>query len=167
VKSLRTTPGSFLPAAGLLGAVLALIAGILGMHIMSGTHTAHTAAALITDAGVGTVEAAAASEGDPGHAHHRSGSVEPRLTAAPGLVQGSGGVEAGSAQCSSSGSCSDQHAATTTCTPSLGTGTLSAPAPESATHLPATLQGAAGTPRVTWSYRPGCPSPGELSISRT
>ncbi|WP_120520219.1 hypothetical protein [Arthrobacter celericrescens] len=168
MKPLRTPFGAFLPAAGLLGVVLALIAGILGMHIMSGAHAAHTAA-VIKDAG--TVDAATA-EGDPGHAHHGSGLPEPRFTeaapgAAPGAAQGAAGaVDSGTTQCSCSGSCSDQHAATA-CTPSLGTGTLSAPAPENGAHVPAPLQSGADAPRVAWTYRPGSPSPGELSISRT
>jgi hypothetical protein len=136
------------------------------MHIMSGTHTMHTEAAVMMEPS--TAEAAIiVSEGDPGHARHGSGPLKLRLTAAAQAgVRGTGGAH-GSSRCTCPGRCIDLHATAAACTPSLGTGSLNAPAPESGKHLPAPLRIAARTARSTWSYRPGSPSPGELSISRT
>ncbi|MFK0002354.1 DUF6153 family protein [Paenarthrobacter sp. NPDC090520] len=120
---------SFLRTAGLLSAVFALIAGILGMHVMTGTHSLHATAAAT-------------------HAKHA--------------------VEAPSAEhCSCATDCTDQHVKTVSCTPTVATGALAAPAPDSSAALPVTLQPVAFASGKVWQYRPDGPSPGDLSISRT
>ena len=128
MDALRALTRSSLREASLLAAVFALIAGILGMHVMTGTHSAHATAAAT-------------------HSQHASAEV--------------------SAHCSCAGDCGDQHAASLTCTPSLAAGVLAAPAPDTITVLPATLQPADFTSASVWQYRPAGPSPGDLSISRT
>ncbi|MFJ4171457.1 DUF6153 family protein [Paenarthrobacter sp. NPDC089714] len=120
---------SFLRTAGLLSAVFALIAGILGMHVMTGTHSLHATAAA------------------PHTAH---------------------AVEAPSAEhCSCATACTDQHVNNVSCTPTVATGALAAPAPDNSTALPARLQPVAFASAKVWQYRPDGPSPGDLSISRT
>lgn len=138
--ALRAMTSSFLCAAGLLLAVFALIVGILGMHVMTGTHSAHATAAATP-----STKATAIST----HAEHAMNDV------------------AASAHCSCASVCTDQHATSVTCTPSVSTGVLAAPAADTSAPLTATLQAVAGTAVASWMYRPGGPSPGELSISRT
>lgn len=53
------------------------------------------------------------------------------------------------------------------CIPSVKTGSLSAPHPGAAGFGIISHAGAAGAAGGGWSYQPGSPSPGELSISRT
>lgn len=140
--------------AGLLAVVLALIAGVLGMHIvMSGGHTSQ-ASTSITTASL----AESAAHGTPGG----HGSHAPTSSAAPGT----GTV--GQAQCSCSGNCPSEHVMASSCIPSLATGSLTAPLPDTTTAAPAPTVTALQAQACTrWSYRPGSPSPGELSISRT
>lgn len=143
---------TFLRRAGLFGAVLALIAGIFGMHVMTTNHMPAMAAAA-------------------GSAHHESsdaGHVE-HLAATPNLDM-SGfqpGSDPGAAQCSASGSCTSVHAMTGACTPSAKIGSLQAPMPGTWVIARAPLTGATTETPANWSYLPGSPSPGELCISRT
>lgn len=147
----RTITRFFL-RAGLLSAVLALIAGLLGMHIMIGPHSLH--APVMTTAAARAVPAT----GDAAaHASH---------TGAAPSVSGDTGM-APLVQCSCSGNCSTAHAAGSSCIPSVGTGGLAAPLRDSTTTAPSTFQIEAGSSGTLWSYQPGSPSPGELSISRT
>lgn len=130
---------TFLYRVGLFAGILSVIAGILGMHVLTGTHSMHsspsiTAAAALTPSG-----------------HHSSQQDD------------AGALE----QCSCSGNCADGHSRAVACTPSAKTGSLSAPLPGT-TVIGATSGGTADrTTPWLWSYRPGSPSPGELSISRT
>ena len=152
----NTAAITFLRRAGLFGAVLALIAGIFGMHVMTGNHALHSP----------SMEAAA------GSAHHESsvaGHAGGHLPASsaldiPGFQTGSG-VDV--VQCSDSGNCTSMQAMAASCTPSAKSGSLAAP-------LPGTwvISRSADTRALTdtsagWSYLPGSPSPGELCISRT
>lgn len=154
-----TAPGhsratAFLRRTGLLAGVLAIIAGILGMHIMTSTHTMHAPTALTGSAG-GTVHAQpAAADGHAGHPAVR------RTTE----VRDKGAASAES--CSCPGTCSMQ-AMSVSCVPSAKSGSLAAPLP--GTRGVAVNVNAGVTDAATghWSYLPGSPSPGELSISRT
>ncbi|NHW48600.1 hypothetical protein HAV21_17140 [Paenarthrobacter sp. MSM-2-10-13] len=166
----RTMMSSALLTASLLTAVLALITGILGMHVMTGTHSAHTAAMVSVGMTDTTGSYPAMSEhptpGLPvsGHASH---SVSP--SSGPAALQKLSAVNAAPspAQCSCSGNCSSQHSMSASCIPTVATGALAAPVPDDTVSI--TAQSAASTiaAPVPWSYRPGSPSPGELSISRT
>ena len=138
--------------AGLLTAVLALIAGLLGMHIMFGPHSLH--APVMT-----TVAAAAVPAAGDAAAHAGHTGTAPSVSGDTGMAP--------LVQCSCSGNCSTAHVAGGSCIPSVGTGGLAAPLRDSTTTAPSTFQFQAESSGTLWSYRPGSPSPGELSISRT
>lgn len=161
----RTITGSALLTASLLAAVLALITGILGMHVMTGTHsTAHSVAMVsagTTDT-TGPVPSTPGSEAS-GHAGHLAAS--PQRAALQELSLGNG---AGSAtQCSCSGNCSSQHSMSASCIPTVATAGVAAPVPDDTVSITGQSATSITTAYVRWSYRPGSPSPGELSISRT
>ena len=145
----------FFLRAGLLAATLALIAGLLGMHIMIGPHSLHVG--VITTAADSAPTAVAATGDAAAHTGHM------------GAAQSMGG-ESGTvplAQCSCSGNCPTAHVAGGSCIPSVGTGGLAAPLRDNTTTAPSTFQFQAESSGTLWSYLPGSPSPGELSISRT
>lgn len=150
----RTTSGSVLLSAGLLAAVLALIAGILGMHVMTGSHSAHAAT---------TAPGAPTSAAGTGHTDHAPTAAEIAVVQDPGVV----GDAVSPAQCSCSGNCSSQHAMAASCIPSVAPAGLTAPLPDNTVSITVPSPNSAAASRVPWSYRPGSPSPGELSISRT
>ncbi|MFJ4228546.1 hypothetical protein ACIPYV_13380 [Paenarthrobacter nicotinovorans] len=142
--------------AGLLTVVLALIAGVLGMHIvMNGAHTMHQtfaagsaagATAVVNDTGAG--DHAAAHQGNSLSHAARTGSAPP-------------------AHCSCFGNCKGEHVMARSCIPSAATSSLTAPLPDSAAAIPATLRSLAVQAMTAWSYLPDSPTPGDLSISRT
>jgi hypothetical protein len=146
---------TFLRRAGLFGTVLALIAGIFGMHVMTSTHELHPPA---------MAAAASSSHHDSsgtGHMEQLPGSSNPDM---PGVQTGSAPV---AVQCSDSGNCSSMHAMTAACTPSAKSGSLTAPLPGTWVMARTTLTGTLTEASTGWSYLPGSPSPGELCISRT
>lgn len=157
----RTMTGSALLTAALLTGVLALITGILGMHVTAGPNSAHSAVAV--SSGLSAATGATSGGEASGHVGHPATTPDPA-----GLQELSGSNGAASpAQCSCSGDCSSQHSMSASCIPSVTAGGLAAPVPDDTVSI--TGQSAASTTaaRVPWSYRPGGPSPGELSISRT
>ncbi|WP_017197945.1 DUF6153 family protein [Arthrobacter sp. M2012083] len=159
----RTMAGSALLTTALLTAVLAIIAGILGMHVLAGTHSAHssvTASAGMPDT-AGQALSGSGSQAS-GHGAHLAASREDALQELPP----SSGA-ASFAQCSCSGNCSSQHSVNVACIPSVATGGLAAPAPTEALSITGQSAASTSTALAPWSYRPGSPSPGELSISRT
>lgn len=148
---------SFLRRAGLLATVLALIAGIFGMHVMTATHAMHSPA---------TAAAAVSVHHESSRAGH-TGEHDPGPSAAsdmPGALD-----EAGTrtAQCSGSGNCASMQPMTAACTPSAKTGSLAAPLPGAGIIARNVTSGTLATISARWSYLPGSPSPGELCISRT
>lgn len=160
----RTMAGSALLTASLLATILAIIAGILGMHVMTGTHSAHSTA--VVSAGMtDTSPPPTSTPGSEasGHAGHLVSSPQP--TALQELSASN--EEASAAQCSCSGNCSNEHSMSASCIPTVATGGLAAPAPDDAVSITAQSAATTITARVPWSYRPGSPSPGDLSISRT
>jgi hypothetical protein len=147
---------ALLRRAGLFTAVLALIAGIFGMHVMTATHAMHspaTAAATVS-------------------AHHhsspagRTGEHAPGPASAPAMLAAQGDESTRTAQCTESGSCTGMQAMTGSCTPSAKTGSLAAPLP-GAGIIGRNITGTLIAISAQWSYRPGSASPGELCISRT
>ncbi|WP_445156136.1 DUF6153 family protein [Arthrobacter sp. Hor0625] len=127
--------------AAVLAAVVAVLAGIFGMHVL--------AAPLGAAAGHGTDAHAAASHHSPQHGP----------AAAPETPDPS--------SCACGAGCDDQHSAHAACTPAPSATSLSAPPPGSA-QLSAPRSSASGTARdIAYSYLPATPTPGELSISRT
>lgn len=148
---------AFIRSAGLFATVLALIAGIFGMHVMTATHTMHSPAA------------AAATVSD----HHESSRAGHTGEHPPGPLSGPGmpaaQVEAGAptVQCTDSDNCTSMQSMTAACTPSAKTGSLAAPLPGTGIIARNTNAGTPGSISARWSYLPGSPSPGELCISRT
>lgn len=149
---------AFLRRAGLLAGILAVLAGILGMHVITGSHSTHSPAALT--AATGAVHT---------HSEATGGHAEPGITGTSPAHHSSGGHTAPSVvveQCSCSASCA-MHTMTLSCTPSGKTGSLSVPLPGTAVFGVISSATAPEAVPGSYSYRPGSPSPGELSISRT
>ncbi|NQD89691.1 hypothetical protein HP499_18060 [Paenarthrobacter sp. CM16] len=159
----RTIAGSALLTGTLLAAVLAIITGILGMHVMTGTHSAHSAMTIPSQTPIIATGVLSTSGSPSDHAGHRSSTsgvaVLQALTPAYGATF--------PAQCSCSGNCSSEHSMTAVCIPSAASGVLAAPVPAEAPSITAPSPASTFMVWCLWSYRPGGPSPGELSISRT
>lgn len=146
----------FLRRAGLFAAVLALIAGIFGMHVMTATHAAHSSAM------AGAVGAQHGSSPAGHTVDHASGP-----SSAPDMPGAHGQADTRSVQCADSGACAGMQPMTASCTPSAKTGSLSAPLPGTGVIARDTNTGSPATISARWSYLPVSPSPGELCISRT
>jgi hypothetical protein len=131
----------------LLAGLLAVIAGILGMHVMTGNHAAHSHQSLAT--------ASAPAVAAPDHAEHDAAVVPPATD------------DDATAQCSCSGSCSGMQAMGAPCTPSAKTASFTAPPPGDAGLAVNDRAGFNPAAPAAYSYLPGSPSPGDLSISRT
>lgn len=157
----RTITGSALLTASLLAAVLALITGILGMHVMTGTHSAAMVSAGTPDPR-GPAPLTPGSEAS-GHAGHLAASPQPAELQELSLASGAGSAT----QCSCSGNCSSQHSMSASCIPTTATGGLAAPVSDDTVAFTGRSAASTFSAHLRWSYRPGSPSPGELSISRT
>lgn len=149
--------GAFLRRAGLVAAVLAIIAGIFGMHVLTGTHAMH----FPDTAGTAMSTHHAATSAD--HTGHPAAAAD--------LVHYGASADQSMAgttvkPCSDSGDCTSMQAMTTACTPSATTASMAAP-PPGTNVLGNSNNTAAGAVTGQWSYLPGSPSPCELSISRT
>lgn len=160
-----TCTAALLRRAGLLAGLLAVIAGIFGMHVITGTPGEHSPAAA-SPVSHGPHPATAA--GNPvlhpvshsPQSHPAGGLNEPPAPSGP------------DATAQQMRSCSDSgtgvHAMGGSCIPSAKTGSLSAPSPGTTTVAGTIPPGSpAGYGHACWSFHPGTPSPGELSISRT
>ncbi|MCQ6271179.1 hypothetical protein M8J71_11865 [Pseudarthrobacter sp. R1] len=139
---------AFFLRAGFLTAALAIIAGIFGMHIMTGVLPMSAPAAQSTV----HLESLPA-----GHSHPPGASTDGAVVAQ---------AAAGSSSCAPAGSCHEMSAGGNACVLSPGNTSLSAPAPGTAPDaLP--VFGAAAAASTHYSYSPASPSPGDLCISRT
>jgi hypothetical protein len=146
---------AFLRRAGLVAAVLAIIAGVFGMHVLTATHAMHSPASATAAA---EPHATAVSPDHSGHSvafSHQGRSLEQDR---PGAVVG---------QCSGSGGCTSMDAMTVACTPSAKTASMAAPPPGTLVLGISNNTAPAGAVTGQRSYLPGSPSPCELSISRT
>lgn len=142
---------AFLLRAGLLTAALAIMAGIFGMHIMTGAHSMPTSSTGATMAQLVMTP--------PAHVSHAP-IPSSDLTADAEPVSGSPSL------CAPASPCPEMSAMDAACVLSLGNTPFSAPLPGTA---PIALPDLAGAVAVSTSYyySPGSPSPGELCISRT
>lgn len=122
---------------------LALMAGILGMHVM----------ALEPMDGHGTpAEASAAVHSAAMPDHNHGGQQQPGTSLDD--------------QCTGQHGGAGMHTMDPSCTPAAKTASLEAPPPGTGFAVATPPSGGFLTaPR--WSYRPGSPSPGDLCISRT
>jgi hypothetical protein len=146
---------AFLRRAGLVAAVLAIIAGIFGMHVLTATHAMHTPASATAATGP---HARTVSPDHAGHIAAVSDHGVPVEQDRPGAVVG---------QCSGSGDCTSMDAMTVACTPSAKTASMAAPPPGTLVLGISNNTAPSGAVTGQWSYLPGSPSPCELSISRT
>ncbi|WP_332602099.1 hypothetical protein [Arthrobacter sp. S2(2024)] len=133
---------AFLLRTGLLAGLLAIIGGIVGMHVMAGGHSMHATPAMGQSAVVGP-----ATVIGPSH-----------------IVQHADSSPAQS--CASPGTCTTMSALHAVCVPAPGHNTLTAPLPGVPPYANAGTS-EAGTLVSGYSHRPGSPSPGDLCISRT
>jgi hypothetical protein len=148
---------AFLRRTGLFAAVLALIAGIFGMHVMTATHAMHSPA---------TAAAAVSAQHESSPAGH-TGEHSPGPSSASDMPEAEGEAGTRTVQCTDSGNCTNMQAMTAACTPSAKTGSLAAPLPGTGIIARNINTGTLATISARRSYRPGSPSPGELCISRT
>ena len=141
-KTAQHTPGVTLLRVALLAAIAAVIAGLLGMHVLS---SVHGASATTGHPAVESQTTAAAGQPAP-EAHHETPTP-------PSCVCGGG--------------CGEQHAAHPSCTPAAPTASPSAPPPGTTLLTVLPRSGAEPDRLPAYSYRPATPTPSELSISRT
>ena len=134
---------SLLRRAALFAGVLAVIAGIFGMHVMTASHASH--------AGAGHTHASTAHASTT----HSSGLGHPAAGAVVVLSAGAVCAE----------TCPGAEEAGASCVPSAAAGSFSVVAPPA----PVMHQGPAGAAVTAagYSYLPSGPTPCELSISRT
>lgn len=139
----RRRPAGLIGRAGLLTGILAIVAGILGMHTLSGNHAAHTLGAAPPPSSVAV----------PAGGHIHSGHSAPDPSAASAVA------------CTGSLDGLPQPGAG--CTPLAKAGSLAAPEPGSTGQwADAQFSSGAAAPR-SYDYLPDGPCPGDLSISRT
>ncbi|MCB5282253.1 MULTISPECIES: hypothetical protein [unclassified Arthrobacter] len=145
---------AFLRRACLLAGMLAVIAGILGMHIMIGTHVMPApsavpgttmAMAAQTSAAVAPVPVGAAAQDTPAFQDAAFISGPP---------------------CADAGACAMMSAMDAACISFPGNPPLAAPVPGT-NPFAATVPAAWSDGFATYPYLPGSPSPDQLSISRT
>lgn len=165
----RALAPAFLRRAGMFSLVLALIAGIFGMHVINGHHNMHGPATPVTAASAG-------------HTHHSHPDGEAARGVSPaaahafafaGAHMSAGAHTFAGAHMSAAAGCPDgdccgTQTMTVSCTPSGKTGTLAAPAPGTAVFAAAAVRAGPADPVTGRSaHRPDTPSPCALSISRT
>jgi hypothetical protein len=170
--------------AGLLAAVLAIVAGIFGMHVMT-AHSSHAGHAAVVQPQAAQPAAAQLPGGHPaGDAavvHSLAGGTGGHpavghLAGHPAVEQGSGqahgaaaGYQAARATFSAAESCSSgcpgAQEAGAPCIPLAKTASLAVVPPQAGTAGPAPTAIARGA--VGYSYIPASPTPCDLSISRT
>ncbi|MET3172761.1 UNVERIFIED_ORG: hypothetical protein ABIB52_000589 [Arthrobacter sp. UYCu721] len=149
--SVRVT--AFLTRAALLTGFLAIVAGILGMHIMTGAHAMPTATP-------GMDTAAQQVQNPVNHPGHGPAQSPTASAAGPGMLAGS------ASSCADAAGCQSMSAMDAVCVPSPANPSLSAPLPGTAPLLaPERTALAAGS--ISYSFLPVSPSPGDLCISRT
>lgn len=148
---------AFLLRAGFLTAALTIIAGIFGMHIMTGAH--HMGAAHTMPAA--TAQSTMHLESLPAHHAHPPGSSRERAA----VIQAATGFSS-SSPCAPASSCPEMSAGGNTCVLSPGKTSLTAPDPGTAPYALPDLSAAAAA-STNYSYSPDSPSPGDLCISRT
>lgn len=138
--------------AGLLAAVLAIVAGIFGMHVMA-AHSSHAGHPAVVQP-----QAADPAAGHPAAGHTHTGDTA-------GHPAGHAAVANFSAAESCSSGCPGAQEAGAPCIPLAKTASFAVVPPQAGTAGPAPTATARGT--VGYSYIPSSPTPCDLSISRT
>jgi hypothetical protein len=159
----------------LLVGLLAVVAGFLGMHIMTGMHGAHAMTAVTSStepAGPSSQTAHSPASHSGAHAlsagitAHDSMAPPSATPPGPGLTGNSRTAEP-SAPCVCQSSCTDPASMHSACVPSAAVTSLAAPPPGAAPTSIHTPDPRGNDAARTYSYLPASPSPGDLSISRT
>lgn len=141
---------AILRRAWLLAGTLAVIAGLLGMHVLTAGHASHGAASHV--AAAGTTAVAHSAVGD--HAG-RAGHPAAASTDVPALAPAACGD-----------SCPGAQESGAPCVPSAP-GSPVTVSPPQATLAVLPLLPVAGSPGPAYDYLPPSPTPCDLSISRT
>lgn len=164
--------GVGLTRLGLLVGILAIIAGIFGMHVITATHAGHASAAVTSTSGVnpdgGSQAGASAAAASPDHSSHRQAAT-PAPDAHPVLVpRAAHSALTVPPVCSGSRHDAPGMAAMAAgCVLAPGNTSLTAPLPGTARLVSGNGPQLPGNSPWPSSYVPSSPSPGELSISRT
>lgn len=161
---LGQTPG-FLRRAGIVAGLLALLAGIFGMHLMAGPH-AMAASGAAPAAELRLVRTPAGSHTGHDAGATLSAAVESPSPAAPHPT--ASGRESGcqEASCDGPGVCAEMSGMDPACIPLPGQASLAVPAPGTSIFGAVSPQGWRSA-RTHCTHLPGTPSPGDLCISRT
>ena len=154
--STAARPVALLRDALLLTGLLAVILGLLGMHVLAGSHSVQVQAA---PSGSAVTSKMSHSDAQV-HAGHAASA--PAAPASAGL----GGTEV-PPSCVCQGGCDEKPAMHVGCTPSPAGATLSAPEPGSTVLDGESWTAVRADLLSGYAYRPGTPTPSELSISRT
>jgi hypothetical protein len=149
--------------------VLAILAGLIGMHVLASSHTQHGPGALAAvPAGAHATHAAAPSTAARTAPNAMADGTVHAATLDPASARpmGSSAPEP-PPSCVSTGATGEMSAPHASCIPAPATAGLSAPSPGTTSF--AGPEPAADTARVLCAatHVPGSPTPGELSISRT
>lgn len=144
--------------AWLLAGVLAVIAGLFGMHVMTTGHTAHAA---VTGSTAAAAEHAAAGHSGAGHSAQPSGAH-----ADSGHPAGNTAVVHSVFADSCGPACPSAREGAASCTPAANSGSLTVLPPAGPGAFQPVLD--AGDLQTSgYSYLPPSPTPCDLSISRT
>lgn len=165
----RGAVAAFLLRGGSAAGILAILAGIFTMHVMTGNHIMHSHAAPQAAAAVAHADTDADATAADGHGSHPYATHHGVLgtTAAAAVPEVPDALVTAPPSCSCSAECPGVRTMSAACVPSAKAGTLTAPDPPQGTLAftnAAVPQGGLIAPSA---YVPACPSPGELSISRT
>ena len=172
-------PVAVLRRAALLTGLLAVIAGFLGMHILSASHGLHgQASPAVSIERLPAQTAGQAPSGDTaGHSGHgAAGTVSQAYdgpaaaTTAPSVTPAAATVRGTQVppSCDCQGGCAEKPSAHINCTPSQAGASLSAPQPGTTALGAQPWTALARTDLLSsYAYLPGTPTPRDLSISRT
>jgi hypothetical protein len=172
MKKYLAVPAALLRRASLLATLLAIVAGLLGMHVLAGSHGVHdmVVAAASADGSVADqrTTATAGHASDAGHGGH--GSHQAAAMVGPAKAVRAPAAENTAGQppsCSCQGNCSEVAAGHGSCVPAPGGASLAAPQPGTVAFAVPDPSAGRLQAVAAYAYIPGSPSPGELSISRT
>ena len=149
----------FLRSAGLLAGLLAIIAGIFGMHVLTGSHSMHMAG---SSAAAQPHHLAAEQSG---HGSHDHGSQDTAPTVTATTPEDNAPAPGACSSCMGGDPCAGMSAMGGSCIPSGSTGTLAAPPPSTVSFAAETQ--APEVAASSYAYLPESPSPADLCISRT
>ncbi|MDE8668096.1 hypothetical protein PY310_05790 [Pseudarthrobacter sp. H3Y2-7] len=156
---------TLLQRGALAAAVLAIIAGLFGMHVMTGNHAAHGQHAAAVPVSDGHAQAVYANVLDAGAEHAAAGHLH---AVPPDAVHTKGAVHADAAGATScAGSCHRVQETGAACVPSAKAGALTVFPPLESRLDVAAAPGTRTGPAVAYAHTPSSPTPCELSISRT